>query len=60
MTRVMKPSASPVSKEERRYQVEDAMRTLTRAEQIRKDAKLMADVRVHAKDLAKVVARGSK
>ncbi len=45
---------------ERRYEIEDAMRTLARAEQIRKDAKLMNDVRTLATDLKKVVQRGAK
>lgn len=42
---------------DRRYEVEDAMRTLVRAEQIRKDPKLMQDVRVLATDLKKVAGR---
>ena len=49
-----------VIKPERRYEVEDAMRTLHRAEQLRKDAKLMSDVRTHAKELAKVAGREPK
>ena len=49
--------APGVAKEQRRYEVEDAMRTLTRAEQIRRDPKLMADVRTLATDLKKVVGR---
>lgn len=44
-------------RERHRYEVEDAMRALVRAEQIRKDAKLMADVRVLATDLKKVAGR---
>jgi hypothetical protein len=46
-----------IVKPERRYEVEDAMRTLHRAEQIRKDPKLMGDVRTHTKELAKSVGR---
>jgi hypothetical protein len=42
---------------ERRYEVEDAMRTLTRAEEIKRDAKLMKDVRELASDLKRVVGR---
>ena len=34
-----------VSKQERQWQVEDAMRTLQRAEQIRNDKALMNDVK---------------
>lgn len=47
-------------KPERRYEVEDAMRTLHRAEQIKRDAKLLADVRVHAKELAKAAGRAPR
>jgi len=46
-----------VAKEQRRYEVEDAMRVLTRAEQIRKALKLMQDVRTLASDLKRVVGR---
>jgi hypothetical protein len=46
-----------VAAPDRRYEVEDAMRTLARAEQIRRDAKLMADVRVLATDLKKIAGR---
>lgn len=41
----------------RRYEVEDAMRTLVRAEQVKRDPKLMADVRTLASDLKKVAGR---
>jgi hypothetical protein len=44
-------------KPERRWEVESAMQTLARAEQIRKDPKLMSDVRQLANDLKKVVGR---
>jgi len=37
---------------ERKWEVEDAMRVLTRAEQLKKDAKLMADVKRHADEQA--------
>jgi hypothetical protein len=47
-------------KPERRWEVESAMQTLARAEQIRKDPKLMADVRTLANDLKKVVGRAPK
>lgn len=44
-------------KPDRRYEVEDALRTLARAEQIKRDDKLMADVRVLTKDLKRVAGR---
>jgi hypothetical protein len=43
--------------ERRRWEVEDAMRTLARAEQVKRDAKLMADVRTLAADLKRVAGR---
>lgn len=46
-------------KPDRRYEVEDAARTLSRAEAIRRDAKLMKDVRALADDLKRVAGRGS-
>lgn len=61
MSRAAVPTAyrpSPEeAKERRRYEVEDAMRTLTRAEQIRREPKLMADVRTLATDLKKIAGR---
>ena len=39
--------------EQRQYTVHDAVRTLARAEQIKKDPKLMADVGVLVGDLKK-------
>jgi hypothetical protein len=53
---VVKPTEAE-SRERRRYEVEDAVRTLTRAEQIKSDAKLMADVRTLAADLKRVAGR---
>ena len=44
-----------MSKQEREWQAEDAMRTLQRAEAIKKDSRLMADVRKAAANLTKVV-----
>lgn len=52
-----KKSSVAVPRPDRRYEIEDAMRTLARAEQIRKDAKLMQDVRVLANDLKKIAGR---
>lgn len=42
---------------ERRYRAEDALRTLSRAEEIRSDRGLMRDVKSHAKDQIKAVSR---
>lgn len=60
----MPKPAQPPSEDER-YKVEDAMRTLTRAEQIKADTKLMGKVRVAATEIKRVagrapVARGGK
>ena len=41
-------------RDRRRYEIEEAARTLTRAEQIKRDDRLMADVRAMATDLKKV------
>lgn len=41
---------------DRRYEVEDAMRTLMRADELRKDGKLMADVKRHAQAQAAKMA----
>jgi hypothetical protein len=45
-------------KQERQWQVEDAMRTLQRAESIRNDKKLMGDVKKSMMDLQKMVMGG--
>lgn len=44
------PGASPLDSAsiDRKYEIEDAMRTLMRADELRKDGKLMADVKKHA------------
>lgn len=55
-TGTMTPQAAE-SADRRRYEVEDAMRTLVRAEQVKRDPKLMADVRTLASDLKKVAGR---
>lgn len=47
------------SKQERQWQVEDAMRTLQRAEQIRSDKALMNDVKKSMLNLQKMVMGGS-
>lgn len=47
-----------VSKQERQWQVEDAMRTLQRAEQIRNDKALMNDVKKSMVSLQKMVMGG--
>lgn len=46
-----------INKEEQRWQAEDALRTLQRAEQIRKDKKLMASVRTVAKEQMQSIQR---
>ena len=48
---------------DRKYMVEDAVRTLVRAHEIRNDAGLMKEVQAHAakhKDALSKIARGSK
>lgn len=47
------------SKQERQWQVEDAMKTLQRAEQIRSDKALMNDVKKSMLNLQKMVMGGS-
>ena len=42
----------PIAAEERKWRAEDAMRTIMRAEEIRKDTRLMADVKRMAKEQA--------
>lgn len=48
-----KPSAAE-KKAQMRYQAEDAIRTLTRADEIKKDAKLMSHVKNHVETMKKV------
>jgi len=55
MAKMSKPI---MSKEEQRWQVEDALRTLQRAEEIRKDAKLMAGVKKSITNLQKMAFGG--
>lgn len=50
--KVYKPTARELA-ERRRYEVEDALRTLTRACEIEKDTKLMAEVKAMARTKAK-------
>jgi hypothetical protein len=45
------------SAEERRYRAEDAMRTLQRAEEIKGDKGLMADVKAHAQKQVAVISK---
>ncbi len=45
---------------ERRYRTQDALRTLTRAEEIRKDKALMRDVKKEAGIISRVVGRKAK
>jgi hypothetical protein len=48
-----------IGKPDRRYEVEDAMRTLTRAEEIKRNPTLMKDVRALASDMKRIVGRES-
>ena len=49
----------PNKSEERRWQVESAISTLQRADQIRKDASLMRDVKKSVMDLEKSIMGGT-
>lgn len=55
---------SPYAAVDRKYKAEDALRTLTRADEIRRDGSLMKDVQKLAKEqmgtLAKVAAPAKK
>lgn len=46
------PSRSTMDADEKRWRAEDAMRTLMRAEELKKDKKLMSDVQKMAKEQA--------
>ena len=48
------------SAEDRRWEIEDAIRTLQRAENIRSNTKLMSDVKSSLNSLQKVVGGGMK
>jgi hypothetical protein len=53
-----KPTASPkLSAEDKRWRAENALQTLTRAEQIRADSALMADVKKYAQDQVKTLSK---
>lgn len=56
-------SSPRMSKEDRKWQAEDAIRTLTRADEIKRDAGLMREVKrmagQQAKTLQKVAAGGA-
>lgn len=43
--------------EERRYRAEDGMKTLARAEEIRRDKPLMKDIKSHAKTIQKAICK---
>jgi len=47
------------TKRMRQYEIEDAMRTLQRADQIRKNGGMMRDIQKAASDLNKLVMGGS-
>lgn len=60
MATIKKQSAKVIQdKQERAWQVENAMNTLKRAEEIRKDKKLMSEVRQSAQNVLKTIS-GSK
>jgi len=46
-----------ISVEERRYRAEDGMRTLAKAEEIRKNKELMKDIKSHAKAIQKAICK---
>jgi hypothetical protein len=48
-----------MAKQERQWQVEDAMRTLKRAEEIRQDSKLMGEVKKSMESLNKMLMSGA-
>lgn len=52
-----KTSSPAMVKPDRRWEIDEAMRTLARAEQIKRDPKLMADVRTLASDLKRIAGR---
>lgn len=61
LTKPASPAQAAESAErERKYQVEDGLRTLTRAEEIKGDPDLMRDVAAHAKEQAEVAARSAR
>lgn len=49
-------SKATAIKPDRRWEVEDAMRTIMRAEELKRDVKLMSDVKRHAEEQAKKLA----
>ena len=49
-------SEKQYAERERKYRAEDAIRTLTRAEEIRKDKGLMRDVKSEAKRISKTLS----
>lgn len=48
-----------MAKQERQWQIDDAMRILKRAEEIRQDGKLMGDVKKSMESLNKVLMGGA-
>lgn len=51
------PVAAAPSRDERRYRAEDALRTITRAEEFKKDRSLMSDVRKMVQDQMRCVTK---
>jgi hypothetical protein len=54
-----KMSKPTVSKQERQWEIEDALRTLQRAEEIRKNSQLMSGVKKSITNLQKMAFGGS-
>lgn len=54
-----KPSAAEM-KERKRWEAEDALRTLNRAEEIKKNAALMKQVKAHASEQVKIMQKVCK
>lgn len=67
-SRISTAEAAPISykrtkedvERERRYRAEDAMRTLTRADEIKGDSRLMNDVKMLAKEQMAVAKKFAK
>lgn len=55
----MSKSKPVISKQERQWEIEDALRTLQRAEEIRKNPQLMAGVKQSITNLQKMAFGGS-
>lgn len=56
MAKMVTSTPAP-TKEQRRYEVEDAMRVIARAEELKKDERLMREVRDHHASVKKALGR---